>query len=501
MPSKLGFQLHNGPNSNIAIDNLIPLRPVALLVVGDTTLLDQAYDRLGAGPLYLYQRTPTLPDATTYLNAATTISTAVDRFLTDLEASLGAVRWAYHLSTSATSLTDELAQFEALAIQRAYERYSVRLCVGNFAVERLPQEWSRYRPVLEAAAQYNALIGVREPYPLFPYVGFGPNANIPDIAAGPPHRLRNEIQHPQHYRDAGQIVGNYRHLRDFLRSTQIPARLVITEIGAGRTLIPWLDSFSVGLGGWRSLATIWRNLGFGDADMHYFKDIMWLDQHVYGQDAEVAGVCLAAFNSPTQPQQELVGADKLVTLLTNYVTRARVHEALPYQVVALPIPLTYTITVSRLRVRALPSMNTKFVANFDRGESFTATHYTLHDGWLWLKHHVGWSAYAPLVNGIPNYQDSYLEGPKIITPGQENADQNFIGTLEDAKSYLRSLNPDQLYYIQIQDAAAPSGSRQFLITIFPNAQARRTIDILHPMAGDPLLTPGARRVLRDKGQL
>jgi hypothetical protein len=501
MPSKLGFQLHNGVNANSAIEQLTTLRPVAVLAVEDPALLDAAYEALRDGPLYLYQRDP-LPDVSKYMAGTRDISQAVDRFIEEIRPSVEMLRWAYHATVSANAINDDLVAFEALAIQRVHERFGARLCIGNFSPGVIAAaDWARYRPVLEAAARYNAVVGLREPYPLFPYVGYGPNANLPDVNIGrSPHRLTNEIPYPQNYSQPGQIVGRYRHLRDYCRQARIPVRIVITEIGAGPVLTNWLQGFGSGLGYWRTLTNLWKQFGFADSEAHYLQDIAWLDQHVYGQDPEVVGTCLLALNTPDIPQAEIADAPNLIRRLASYMEQARRNEAPTFQSVELDMPLSYTVAVPRLRVRALPSMNTKYIGGFERGETFTASHYALADGWLWLGHPFGWSAYAPLLNGNPDYREKYVEGELIDTPQQGAAVNQFVGTIDEVQAFIRAQS-GQLFYIAINTQVPPEGARQFIITAFPVGNGRRVIDALHPAAGDPLMTPNAKRQLRESGQL
>lgn len=502
MPTKLGFQLHDAPEtrSPTALQRLKALRPVALLCLGSVDRMNQAYDAIGAGPTYVFQRFD-MGDAASYINAYPTLEEAVERFIKDIEPLLLQLRWAYHCTFTASAITDDLAQFEALAIRLIHERYGVRLCIGNFATGTpSPEQWAVYRPALDAAVRYNAIVGLREMYPLLPYVGYGPNANIPDASASNPRRLRNEIAYPQGYQQPAALVGRYRYLRDYCRKQKIPVKILITESGAGRVLTDWLTRFGANAGYWRSLTTLWAQFGFNNPEAHYFQDLVWLDQHVYAQDPEVIGTCVFAWNTPDFPEAEIGGAATLLDRLQVYMQEALKDRPLGYTLRPLNPPTQFTVIVPRLRIRSIPSMNTKYIGGFDNGEKFTATHYTFTDGNLWLKHQQGWSVYAPLIYGDPDYDNKYVDGLTITTPRQDSSVNNFVGTISEVRNFLQA-HQGNLFYIAIDPRTPPQGARQFVVTTFPIQTARRIIDELHPSPGDPLMTPAAKRKLKDAGQL
>jgi hypothetical protein len=494
MPSKLGFQLHEG----VSFPALVSTRPRVLVGVGNPALLDSAYEVLGAGPVYVYRRA-LFETVESYLNASPTVAGAVDRFLLTIENELKSLRWAYHQSVRVGRITPQAAQFEALAVKLAAERYGVRLCLGNFATGTpAPSDWATYRPVLEAAERYQAIIGLAERYPMFPYVNYGPNANLPDFEGGG-RRLRNEIPYPQGFSGPGEWVGRYRHLRDYCRANKLPVRLLISEAGAGRVLSSWLDRFGPNLGGWKSLTGHWRQFGWVDPAAHYLEDLVWLDQHVYGPDPEVIGVSVSAWNNPSDIQANVGDTPALVNLLKIHADLAQRDQGLPFQEIAFATPENYRVITARLRVRAYPSMNTKTLGTLRRDEVFSASHYTFHDGWLWLKHRAGWSAYAPLVRGNPDYDEKYVEGRLITTPRQDAAVNNFVGAYSEVRAFMQAYK-GSLFYISINPDNPPQGARQFSIVAFPPQQGRRIIDQLHPAPGDPPITPGARNELKRYGQ-
>jgi hypothetical protein len=119
---------------------------------------------------------------------------------------------------------------------------------------------------------------------------------------------------------------------------------------------------------------------------------------------------------------------------------------------------------------------------------------------LWLKHNLGWSAYAPLLNGNPDYDDKYLDGQLITTPRQDSSVGNFVGTIAEVRQFM-SAHQGRIFYISINPGNPPAGARQFRVTVIPVNQGRAIIDQLHPEAGDPLMTPGAKDALRNAGQL
>jgi len=500
MPTKLGFQLHDGADSASALARLAAAPPAALLVLDSPSLINAAYDAVGAGPVYAYQRYG-MGDIHDYLKKFNTIDAAVRHFAEEVEPSIRALRWVYHCTFSAAQITEQSAQFEAALLQYMFDRFKVRLCIGNF-LTATPNaaDWARYRPTLEAAARYGGIVGLREVYPILPYVGYGPNANIPDPNTTHPRKLRNEIPYPQNYRDPGLYVGRYRHLRDYCRQQNIPVRILIGESGAGRAATQWMDSLGAGLGHWKTLAALWARFGYTDAQTHYLQDLIWLDQHVYGNDPEVIGTCVFAWNTPDAPNAEIGGAATLLNGLQGYLKAAMKDQAPGYTLYPLPADTQYTVSVTRLRVRPLPSLNTHYTGGFDYGETITATHYAFNDGNLWVKHRLGWSVYAPLVNGNPDYSEKYLEGRLITTPRQDAAVKNFVGTIDEVRQFLKA-HENNLFYISINPNTPPKGARQFSITVFPPQRGRVTIDKLHPAPGDPLMTPGAKKKLRDSGQL
>jgi hypothetical protein len=500
MPTKLGFQLHDANTSPDALNRLAQMRPVALLVRNKTSLLDQAYNAIGAGPVYIYQRYG-MGDAQTFLQKYTTVRAAVDAFIEEIDQDIAALRWAYHCTFSTPVITEQIAEFEALAMEQVADRFGARLCIGNvISGNPMPEDWAVYRPALDAASRYNGIVGLRELYPILPYVGYGPNANIPDTTLATIRKLRNEIAYPQGITAPAQFAGRYRYLRDYCRKNKVPLRIIITESGAGRVLPQWMDAFGANLGFWQTLKTVWQQFGFSDAQTHYAQDFIWLDQHVYRSDPEVIGTCIYAWNTPDAPTAEIGTATSFLNTLQSYLENARRDQPLGYQVIEISPPAQYTVIVSRLRIRAIPSMNTKYVGGFDRGESFTATHYTLNDGMLWVKHAKGWSVYAPLLSGEPDYADKYLEGPFISIPRQDASVNNFVGTITEVRQFLQA-HQGKLFYIEIDPDQPPDGARQFRVTVFDPKQGRRIIDELHPTLGDPLMTPGAKQILRDAGQL
>jgi hypothetical protein len=501
MPTKLGFQLHAGPEtgSPSALERLALMRPPVLLVRDNPVLLNQAYDRIGAGTVYLHYQ-DVADDLESLIARFGDIQKAAEGFLAQIEPAIKSVRWAYHCTPPSKTLSNQQVLFDALVVKLAAERFNTRLCIGNF-ITGSPNtaQWPTYRPALEAADRYGAIIGLQERFPLFAYVGYGPNANIPDLNANTPRRLRNEIPYPQGFSGPGQLVGRYRHLRDYCLSQKIGLRVVMTEAGAGRVIPQWLDRFRPNLGDWRSLAPVWTQLGIRNAEGQYFQDITWLDQHVYGQDVELLGMCLVAWNSASTPQAEIGNSPALLDRLGLYLTTALQDQPLGYTVRPFDSPTPYRVEVPRLRVRQIPSMNTKFIGNLDYGETLTATHYTFYDGWLWVQHRLGWSAYAPLIQGQPDYDNKYLEGRLITTPRQDAAVNNFVGTIEEVRRFMQAQG-DHLFYININASTPPDGARRFTVTVFPAKGGRRSIDQLHPQAGDPLMTPGARKKLRDAGE-
>ncbi|HLA45806.1 MAG TPA: hypothetical protein VJZ27_20325 [Aggregatilineales bacterium] len=517
MPTKLGFQLHDGADMQKALEQLARLRPVAVMVLDNADLVDTAYKILGAEPLYVYQRYD-MEDAHDFIKRHDSIENAVEQFMDDIRVDLERLRWVYHCTFTSDRITPELAQFEALAIQRVYEEYGVRLCVGNFATgSPAPDNWLVYRPVLEAAAQYYAVVGMRESYPILPYAGYGPGANIPDVNATNARRLRNEIPYPQVYHEPGQFVGHYRHLRDYLRREKLSTQILITETGAGRVATQWLDAFGGKPGYWRSLDTIWRQMGFDNSQRHYFEDLVWLDQHVYAQDSEVIAICVYATNTPDSPDAEIVNAPSLMNALENYMQQALRDQPKAYQEIPLPKDSRFTVRLPRVRIRAIPSLNTKYIGGLDYGETFIATHYALNDGVAWLKHRLGWSAFASLVNDKVDYDNRYIDGvfiieqsppPQVKVLPQQAATaspppagvSNFVGTIDEVRSFLAA-HQDNLFYIAINPETPPDGARRFTVTTFPVSDSRRIIDELHPASGDPLMTPGAKRAMRDAGQL
>ena len=498
MPTKLGFQLHDGPSGQAAVNRLAAMNPTALLVLDSVDLINTAYDVIGPGPAYVYQRYG-VADVHDFIARHSSIAAAVDQFIDEIESLIRALRWTYHVTLNADRITDDLAAFDALLIRQVAEQFGTRLCVGNFLTGTPASgDWSKYKPALEAAARYGAIIGLQERYPLFPYVGYGPSANIADANSGTPHRLRNEIPYPQGITVAGQLAGRYRHLRDYARQQKIPLRMLITEIGAGRVLTNWLNNFGGNLGDWKTLTNIWAQFGFSNGAAHYFEDLRWLDQHVYTHDPEVIGACVFAWNTVDFPNAEIGSTTVLLDRLQNHMQGA--DQPLGYEVLTLNPPAQYTVTVTRLRIRELPTLNSKYIGGYDYGETFTATHYAFTDGMLWLKHSQGWSAYAPLLNGNPDYDDKYLEGQLITTPRQDSAVSNFVGTIAEVRQFMKA-HQGRLFYIDINPGNPPDGARQFRVTAFPVNQGRQIIDQLHPAAGDPLMTPGAKNALRDAGQL
>lgn len=501
MPTKLGFQLHAGLDTATpsALDRLAMMRPSALLVKNSPTLLNQAYDRIGAGPIYL-NRQDVADDLEGFINLFGDVQKAAEGFLSQIEPALTSIRWAYHCTPPSKGLSEKQVLFDSLVVKLAAEKYNARLCIGNFLTGTpTATQWAMYRPAIEAAERYGAVVGLQEQFPLLAYVGYGPNANIPDPNATTPRRLVNEIPYPQGFTGAGQLVGRYRHLRDYCRAQKLNIRIVITDMGAGRVIPTWLDRFRPNLGHWRTLIPVWTQLGLRNSDNQYFQDISWMDQHVYSQDVEVVGTCLLAWNATTAPQAEIGTAIPLLDRLQLYLTNAQKDQPLSYKAIPFETPTPYRVEVTRLRVRQLPSMNTKYIGNLDYGEAISATHYTFNDGWLWVKHNLGWSAYAPLIKGQPDYDNAYLAGKLITTPRQDAAVNNFVGTIEEVRRFMQAQG-DHLFYISINPTTPPTGARRFNVSVFPAKGGRRIIDQLHPTAGDPLMTPGARKKLRDAGE-
>lgn len=489
MPTKLGFEIHNDQLSTIQNH-----KPAAMVVLDSIDLLNRAYAVLGAGPVYIFRQSR-FTNANTYLSNPGDIDVAVDQWL---EANAGAFRalpWAYHCTFQSERISDELAAFEAMAVERAWQRYGVRLCIGNFASGTpTPQAWANYRPALEAVMRHGGLVGLREQYPIFPYVNYGPNVNQPSLTASNSHKLLNEVLYPQNYQQPGEIVGRYRYLRDYCRQNRLDVRIVLTQIGAGRVLPQWMDAFSPNLGGWRSLINLWRQLGFNDTDARYFEDLFWLDQHVYSHDPELIGACIYGVGLSNDPNYELSASQlTFLQLHMQNATRQTLYEV-------RSLDAEYSVIATRLRTRPLPSLNNQPTGGLDFGETLQATHYTFNEGMLWVKHQAGWSVYTPLVNGYPDYDAKYLEGPLISTPRQTSAVNNFVGTIDEVRSFIRSYEGD-LFYISINPGLTPQGARTFSITTFPVNKARRIIDDVHPTAGDPRMTPEAKRLLRDAGQL
>ncbi len=498
MPTKLGFQIGDKTDldNSMLLEHLVALRPAAALVMNQVTNLDIVYAQLGAGPLYVFQR-PNMPTVEDYLNSASTLDAAVETFLEDNAPFYQAARWAYHCSAWVTTLTPQAAEFEARAMQTAEERYRVRLCIGNFATPTpAPDAWPLFRPALEAAARYHALVGLEEFYPLVPYAGYGPNANIPDGDALP-HYLRNEIPYPEEYRGAGQFIGRYRHLRDYCEEEDLPLQVFIRATGAERVLPDWLDRFGDNLGPWRTLPVIWRQFGFVRPDTHYAEDMIWLDQHVYRQDKVVVGACVSGWQVRAYPKRDIAGMRGITNRLEPYFAAAHQDPSPSYTAYPFNEPQRYVVTVSRLRIRPLPSVNNKYIGGLLEGDIFDATEYTFAEGYAWLRHSVGWSAYAALDDaGQPIPTSLYVQGPALSAPRESGEIARFVGTIEDVRQFMRA-HEGRLFYISINPDTPPEGARQFRISVFPAQGGRAILDALHPDAGDPLMTPGARRALRD----
>ncbi|NJL94975.1 MAG: hypothetical protein HC915_15260 [Anaerolineae bacterium] len=309
------------------------------------------------------------------------------------------------------------------------------------------------------------------------------------------------MPYPQGYHGASPLVGAYRHLRDYCRREKLPLHLIITHAGAGRVLENWLAEFGANLAGWRSLGPVWERLGLGPVEEHYFQDLRWLDQHVYGHDPEVLAFCVYGLNLRADLSYELGTDNSLMNLLGNYLQEAQQDEVPPYPVVALAVPAECRVLVQRLRIRPRPSLNNKFVGGLHSGQQFLATHYAFNDGFLWLRHNQGWSAYAPLQAGNPQYDEKLLEGPLILTPRQEAARNNFVGTLEEVRSFLQA-HQGHLFYIAINPGGAPEGGSPLQHHhLSRQIRGAASSDALHPQPGNPRMTPDAKRHLRDKGQL
>ncbi len=496
MPTKFGFQIGDKDDltNSMLLEYIAVARPAAVLVFNAVSNLNAVYEQVGAGPAYAFQR-PNMPSVADYLETADSLDEAVEHFLEDSAPYFQAARWAYHCSAYIETLTAETAMFDARALQLASERYDVRLCVGNFRTETpAPDAWPRYRPALEAAARYHGLIGLEELYPLVPYVAYGPQANIPAMDA-PPHYLRNEIPYPQGYSGPGQFVGRYRYLRDYCAAENIPVQIFIRAMGAGRVFEPWLAQFGDNLHGWRTLSTLWGQFGFADPAKHYAEDIIWLDQHVYRMDDAVVGACLSGWNVREYPSRDISGARRLLGTLATYTNAARRDQGGgPSPRFSQPQP--YTVTVPRLRIRPLPSTNNQYIGGYEQGDTFAATEYTFAEVYAWLRHPLGWSAYAPLDEaGQPRHNARYVEGPRIDPPRASSAVAQFVGTIAEVRQFL-SAHQGQLFYISINPDSPPDGARQFKITAFPAQGGRSILNELHPEPGDPLMTPGARRQLR-----
>jgi|GEM_PF-4027789 len=498
MPTKFGIQLHNGSDLPTVQVWLEKLRPKAVLAVDQPELLDIAYATLGATAYYLFRR-DSLPLVEDYIeDEGGNIEQAVKTFMADIESDIVKLRWAYHLTPRANQLTPETATFDALAIEYAYDLYNLRMCAGNFI--QPPTDWSNYQRALEAAADFHALIGIDERYPMFPYVGYGPNANIPDVTSADNRKLVNPIPYPQQFTQVGSFVGRYRSLRDYCRTNHIPVKILITDSGAGRVLPNWLDAFEPKLGGWQTLKSVWQRLGIREPEKQYAKDLIWLDQSVYHQDQEVVATCLATLSSPQKPQAEIIQHTVLLNALQGYMNAAHQNQSVSYAVYTLKQAEEYRVEVRRLRIREAPNMNNKYLGAFEFGDKFEVENYTFNDGFVWVQHRLGWSAFAPLIDGKPYYTASYLSGTSLYTPKQLAAANNFVGSIEEVRKFLAA-HTDHIFYIAIDPDQPPEGARQFRITTFPAGDARRIINELHPAPDDPLITPRARLKLRKHKQL
>src|SRR5688572_19475491 len=192
------------------------MQPSALVVLDSVELMNIAYDTIGAGPLYIFRQRG-FDDLSGYIRQRGGVENAVNAYLQAIKPAVQALPWAYHSTFYTDRLTEETARFDALAVEAAYEQ-GIRLCIGNFAsATPEPPSWTFYRPALEAAVKYSALVGLREYYPVLPYVGYGPNVNIPDANVANPHHLRNEVAYPEGYQQPAAVVGRYRYLRDYCR--------------------------------------------------------------------------------------------------------------------------------------------------------------------------------------------------------------------------------------------------------------------------------------------
>lgn len=501
MPSKLGFQLHDAVDTEDfkALQHLAQLAPQALLILDSIDLIEAAYEMVGPGPIYIFQRYGA-QDAHAFIEQHGSISSAVDRYMDENETVFKALRWAFHYTFTADRISPQLAEFDRRIIERAAQDHGIRLCVGNFLTGTPdPKDWEIYEPALRTAEKHHAIIGLQEFYPVFPYVGYGPNANIPDTSVANPRHLKNEIQYPQNVTEPGLYVGRYRHLRDYARQRRINTRIVITHSGAHAVAPMWLARFGQNLGGWQTLRTIWKQLNNETPEATFMRDIQWLDQHVYRHDPEVIATCLFAWNSPDDLDSEMGRSPIIIERLENYLAKARQDQQPLYRVIPLTTPVPYKVRVNRLRIRQLPSVNTKFIGGLEYDYTLRATAYTFYEGFLWLKHELGWSAYTKLINGEPDFDNAFLDGPLIATPRQTAAVNNFVGTIEEVRNFLAN-HKDQLFYIAINTQVPPNGARQFSITAFPASESRRVIDELHPVEGDPLMTPGAKKQMRDAGQ-
>ncbi|NJL94976.1 MAG: hypothetical protein HC915_15265 [Anaerolineae bacterium] len=182
MPSKLGFWLQAG---SLAEDRVLAqLRaapPRGLGVAGSSELLNRAYEAVGPDAITLFQGV-NLGDATAFVTRYPSVEAAVNALVELLSPVVSAAPWAYHLVFESNTLTPQGIAFEALAIAQVRQRLNVRLCVGHFpsSIAASPADWAPYQPVLEAAARYGALVGLREVYPLLPYVAYGAGMNLPD---------------------------------------------------------------------------------------------------------------------------------------------------------------------------------------------------------------------------------------------------------------------------------------------------------------------------------
>lgn len=203
------------------------------------------------------------------------------------------------------------AQFEIERMSLLWQRYGLRSVIANFSTGTPElEDWPAFFPALEAALEYDAVLGLHEYGGGYMSWMFGANQLDPTEDEG----------------DTGWTTGRYRKVyRKHLIPNGLVVPLVITECGIDPGVHPHPPNAPKAH--WRDLADYWlEKFGAENVYEEYVRQLLWYEKELR-RDPYVIGATLYTHGSTSEKWDGFdVSGTPVVNMLKDYQPKPKSHE-------------------------------------------------------------------------------------------------------------------------------------------------------------------------------